>query len=561
MKSFVQRHLQRPNVIQVALLILVFSLGVSLWLWKTAIFTHDDAIFYLVIAKNLALDGHQTFSGIMSTNGAHPLWLYLLTAYSWVVAFTFGPDFLDNIKTALPLSVALLAGGCIVWWKIGGTLRINQFALVSIPLTFTVCAPVLYTEMHLLFFTLSLLVLSLVALDDQRQVKWFLVGALSALVILSRLDTVFTIASLVFLLLVYKRKLSAPVAVSSVCAVLIIPYLASNYFIFGHIVPVSGYTKSSFPDVNFTGFTWSSGPGALEFQGYSVAYGIVPILLALALWPIYKNEKLKFVISTILGGAILQFAQIALFASSAHNQFWYYLLPIMAAAIAVARLLSLPLWQRSHVLRHLPATVIAPLLLVLAFFAYEQSGITKFIRVNPTYISISKESLTFLKKDDDLPDFWPPFYDALDFINAGNIQDSTIVVSDTPGGIAFYNPSNRVIAADFLTGNVSFLKQMRSSDNAFRYLFDSAARLGKPIEYVMVIGGLRDWLSPSPNRHCVLYFDPMRFPDDHLIGQVHLGSPAELVKYGGIYFIAWRASSPKFDIDPNDPLCLGEAER
>ena len=198
-------------------------------------------------------------------------------------------------------------------------------------------------------------------------------------------------------------------------------------------------------------------------------------------------------------------------------------------------------------------------MLVLAFLTYEQSGITKFIRVNPTYISISDESLAFLQKDDDLPDFWPPFFDALNFINNRNIRDSTIVVSDTPGGVAFYNPSKRIVAADFLTGNVSFLERMRSSDNAFRYLFDSAARLDKPIEYVMVIGGLGDWLSPSPNRHCVVYFDPMRFPDDHPIGHVHLGPPAELAKYGGIYFIAWKVSNPKFDVDPNDPLCLSKA--
>ena len=492
----------------------------------------------------------------MSTNGAHPLWLYLLTAYSWVVSSVFGPDSLNNIRTALPLSIALLAGGCAVWWKIGDALHINQFALVSIPLIFMVCSPVLYTEIHLLFFTLSLIVLSLVALDDQRQVKWFLVGALSALVILSRLDTVFTIASLIVLILVHQRKLSTPVIASSVCAIMIIPYLATNYFIFGHIVPVSGYTKSSFPEMNFVGFTWSSGPGALEFQGYSVAYGIVPILFALALWPVYKNEKLKFVISTILGGAILQFAQIALFASSAHNQFWYYLLPMMAAAIAAASLLSLTLRQIPDVLRYLPAAMVAPLLLTLAFLTYEQSGITKFIRVNPTYISVNNEALVFLQKDNDLPDFWPPFFDALNFINNWNIRNSTIIVSDTPGGVAFYNPSNRIVAADFLTGNVSFLEQMRSSDNAFRYMFDRAARLDKPVEYVMVIGGLGDWLSPSPNRQCVYYFDPMRFPDDHLIGQVHLGPPIELAKHGGIYFIAWNTSNPNFDVSANGPACV-----
>ncbi len=106
----------------------------------------------------------------------------------------------------------------MVWWKIGSALRINQFVLISIPLIFMVCSSVLYTEIHLLFFTLSLLVLSLVALDDRRQGKWFLVGALSALVVLSRLDTIFAIGSLAILLLIYKRKLSILVITFSVFA-------------------------------------------------------------------------------------------------------------------------------------------------------------------------------------------------------------------------------------------------------------------------------------------------------------------------------------------------------
>ena len=557
--QLIHSRFSAADIISTALLTTASSLIIALWVWKAPAFIPDDAIFYLVIARNLALDGHHTFSGIMPTNGVHPLWLYLLSVYSWAVAFVFGPESLNNIRTALPLSAALLAGGCAVWWKIGRVLRVNRIALVSIPFAYLACSVVLYSEVHLLFFTLSLLVLSLVKLDDQRRTKWFVVGALSALVVLSRLDAVFAVVWLAALLPIYHRKPSHLVCAALAFSAIIIPYLASNHFIFGHIVPMSGYTKSSFPEVNFTGFGFV-GVNVAQFQGYSIVFGIIPILFSLALWPTHKDTKTKLILSMILGGAILQFAQIALFSSSAHKGLWYYLLPIMAASISAASLLSAPLRPRRPSLLH----SLYPAVALSAFFAltllwYENTRITNFINLKPARISVSAESLLFLRKDNDTLDFWPPFHRAMEFIGERNIQDATIVVSDTPGGLAFYHPSNRIVAADFLTGNALFFNRMRASDNALRYLFDSAARIGEPVEYVMLIGAFSDWLTPSPNLRCAFYLDPMHFPDDHLIGRVHLGAPLELVEYDpGIYFIVWDAASPSFDVDADDPLCAEE---
>ena len=563
--KFIRRYTKTTDVIRAAPLIFAISLAVILWSWKAPAFIADDSYFYLVISKNLALDGYQTFSGIMSTNGAHPLWLYLLTAYSWAVASIFGPATLDDIRFALPLSISLLAGGCAVWWKIGDILRINQPILVLIPVIYTMIVNVLYSEMHLFFFTLSLLVLSLIALDDRRQVKWFLVGGLSALVVLSRLDAVFAIVSLAVLLLIHKRKLSILIITFSVFAAITIPYIASNYFIFGHVVPVSGYTKSTFPEVRLTLFAYSGldALGTLKFMGYSMLYGIVPMLFALTLYPTYKDEKIHFIISMLLGGSILQFAQIALFASSKHNEPWYYLLPMMASAIAAAFLLSLALRKRPLSSRYLPhPTIVASILLILALLVgSEMSGKIDLIKTRPLDISISQESLGIFEKGDNLPSFWPPFFDAMKFLDERNIQDTTIIVSNGPGAIAFYSTSNRVVAADFLTGNVSFLDRMRNSDNALRYLFDGASQIDKPIEYAMIVGTLGDWLTPSENFRCALYLDPKFFPANHLIGHGYFGPPLELVEHERkgrhpTYFIVWDATNPRFDVDVNGPLCV-----
>ena len=155
----------RSSLIHASPVVLLFMTMIGMWFAFTQAFIADDSYFYLVISRNLTLERHQTFSGIMPTNGVHPLWLYLLTAWSWVVSTLFGPDILSNPKSALPLSISLSAGGCVVWWKIGGILRTFQPLLVFVPLAFTTFFGVLYSEIHILFFTLSLLILFFVHQD------------------------------------------------------------------------------------------------------------------------------------------------------------------------------------------------------------------------------------------------------------------------------------------------------------------------------------------------------------------------------------------------------------
>ena len=314
---------------------------VGMWILETEAFISDDSYFYLVISRNLALEGQQTFSGIMSTNGAHPLWLYLLTAYSWVVSQLFGPETLNSPEFALPLSAALLAGGCVVWWKIGQILRVNQAILTFALLAFVTFFGVLYSEIHLLFFTLSLLVLSVVRREAGMSVRYIQIGAMSALVVLSRLDTIFLIGALGVLLFISDRDFRGLATMSLTFAAIAVPYAASNYFIFGHAVPVSGYIKSTFPEVFLRGFEIPAGMLTLSFEGYSILFGIIPIAFALALWPIYRDRQTRLVIAAILGGAILQFLQIALFTRSHTAWYWYYLLPVSAGALAAANLLSL----------------------------------------------------------------------------------------------------------------------------------------------------------------------------------------------------------------------------
>ncbi|MYA61833.1 MAG: hypothetical protein F4X94_04595 [Dehalococcoidia bacterium] len=437
------KYISSANLIQVAPVAFLFTFMVGMWLLRTEAFISDDSYFYLVISRNLALEGHQTFSGIMSTNGAHPLWLYLLTAYSWLVSALFGPDSLNNPEFALPLSVALLIGGCVAWWKIGDILRIHQPILVLIPLAFITFFGVLYSEVHLLFFTLSLLVMSVIGRNSVGRLRYALIGTMRALVVLSRLDTVFLIGTLGVLLFIWDRDFRGLAMMSLTFVIITIPYLASNYLIFGHLTPVSGYVKSTFPEVFIRGFQTQGGILALSFEGYSIFFGIIPTAFALALWLTYREKWTKLVIAAVLGGAILQFLQIALFTRSHTSWYWYYLLPVTAGALASANLLSPA--KRQFLRLSIPlsrASVLVSALLVLTVIIATGTVIHRWN--SPLGSSQALAALEFVQNHDD----------------------STYLVSDWPGYPSYFSPSNRIIAADILTGNVSVLEEMKDSGNA-----------------------------------------------------------------------------------------------
>ena len=523
------------SLVHIAPVALLFLFMVGMWVLKTQAFIADDSYFYLVISRNLALEGHQTFSGIMSTNGAHPLWLYLLTAYSWVVSQLFGHETLNSPEFALPLSIALLAGGCIVWWRIGRILRIHQPTLVFVPMAFITFFGVLYSEIHLLFFTLSLLILSVIRRDAGTRMGYIQIGVLSALVVLSRLDTIFLIGALGVLLFISDRDIRGPAIMSLTFAAIALPYVVSNYLIFGHPVPISGYIKSTFPEVIVRGFETQGGGLSLSFEGYSIFFGILPIAFAVALWPTYRDRRTRLVIAAILGGAILQFLQIALFTRSHTGWYWYYLLPVIAGALATANLLSLTNRRFS---RLTPLLRILVLNIVLLSIAATITIVTVNIRWN----------------SQPQP---PKYMKALEFVTKRDIQETAFLVSDGPGYFAYSRPSNGVIAADMLTGNVSVITEMKISGNAMRYLFDTASDIDKPIRYVIFMGG--SWLIPSTNLQCVIYNDPLRLPSTrNIIGQVHLGYPIETDLDNR--FIVWDASNPRFDVSADDPLCQVETE-
>ncbi len=117
------------------LLLVVWLLGTASWFISPYIYVADDCWFYVVIARNIATTGSQTFSGIFPTNGVHPLWLYLLSGYTYVCKL-IDARLLKIASYAVPLSSALVLWGGFNLLRAARTLKLSPLLFAVVPVMF-----------------------------------------------------------------------------------------------------------------------------------------------------------------------------------------------------------------------------------------------------------------------------------------------------------------------------------------------------------------------------------------------------------------------------------------
>ena len=320
------------------LLLCLFSFGILSWTLYSKAFVWDDSYFYLVIARNIVLSHHQTFSNIFPTNGFHPLWLYVLTAYSYVVSL-LNPDCLFNTSYAIPLSALFVAMGCLNFIKVATLLNLPVFIFAGIPMTYVLFFPVLYSEAHMYYFALSLF--TLIAVNKPQ--KHFLIGILCGVVFLCRLDAIFIILSYFLFYYVMGRRFQGMIQCLSTFMVVVAPYIMSNMALFGGLMPISGWMKSSFPVLFFQKTFWSIN----SFLEYNIIAGIVPLLFFCFVFIFsYKYIPNRFFYVYFIG-SVLHFLYTAFF-TRFHTMYWWYYVPhIILLAFAAGIFLKRPLLTTS----------------------------------------------------------------------------------------------------------------------------------------------------------------------------------------------------------------------
>ena len=326
----------------------------------------DDSFYYFQIARNLAAGQFSTFDGgITQTNGYHPLWLLLITPFYWVMD---GETALFGIKG---FEIILIAGAILLIAaaaRLTGQLWLLLFALPPLLYGNFILFHGLEAAAALFMLGLLFLALGLYARDPARW-QWPLAAVAFALP-WARLEYIaisLTATAAMGLLAVWRQEPAAdaggglaawrsrltPAVVTpflgAVAGILI--YFAYNWLVFDGWVPVSGATRYSWSQ-----YEWSLVGGYSLFQnfrdalqipvfGYELLVALEVCVYAPLVWWLARRSGsrrdwllLAFLIGVLsLGvGHIAKFVQTGLAAHPAYGSYgWYFVPAYLLAALAI----------------------------------------------------------------------------------------------------------------------------------------------------------------------------------------------------------------------------------
>ncbi len=255
-------------------------------------FVSDDAYYYFMVARNLVAGVGLSFDDYNMSNGFHPLWmLVLLPIYS---AAQGDPELALRLIISLQGVIAFFS----FWlcWLYTTKITSPAMGVTALLMLMLFASPliILFNGLEsglLIFWTFFLLTLDqkFRLLDNSASLpKRFLLGTVLAVFALIRLDTVFFVIAMAIIKLIWfpadksflhkAKNLVILYLPSAVTYLLILsPYFIWNLTTFGHLTPISGALKSTFPDPIF------------EYHFSSHALPYVPPFLVTVAWALYSS--------------------------------------------------------------------------------------------------------------------------------------------------------------------------------------------------------------------------------------------------------------------------------
>lgn len=221
----------------------------------------DDSFYYFRTAQHIVAGDGSTFDGINFTNGYHPLWMALLLPTYWFA----GADSELALRLVYALLAIIFAGSIVLYWsflknKFGSFAATASLPLFAAPIVLNQFTNGLETGLMILLLAVLLWAADRwqLLLPQNGVARKAILGLLLALLFLCRLDNAFTLigvaAATCFFYRVHLWRLSGIVnglksyrAVLVIFLLLVCPYLAWNFSHTGHVVPISGTLKNSFP--------------------------------------------------------------------------------------------------------------------------------------------------------------------------------------------------------------------------------------------------------------------------------------------------------------------------
>ena len=419
----------------------------------------DDALFYLVIGRNVVAGNGLTFSQVMPTNGFQPLWQIAVTGIIWLtdVAGVTSPS--AQLRVVVALSWVLLAIGMLIVDRLLSELGVQPtgrfVALLGILAFLGGPGFTLATEASLVLVTASAALVAarrLVAAEAGLPVATTIAtGVLLGLLVLSRLDTVFLALTVVVAIVMPGRHRPLPTrlgeaAITGVVAgAIVMPYLAWNVATYDRIMPIAGAIKVDPSQLTLL-------PEAVGVTGFALL-GVTSTAAWMAFHGRPRSPARSWWLVTFIGASLASLFYYC-FASLAWTGGGWYQVPLLLAAAlasapAIDRFLASPRRYVRPVLASALATFVALIALVETRFY-----LTGLYRV---------ETEAVVRFGDDLRDVVGP--------------NEVVAVNDFPGVLAL--TGNRpTIAFDGLTGDFAYQENLRDLGPSCTF-----ARLG--VQYIV----------------------------------------------------------------------------
>jgi hypothetical protein len=405
---------------------------------RPAEFLQDDSYFYLQIGRNIAAGHGSTFHGLTPTNGYHPLWMPAVTAAAWLT----DADSTATLRLVIAIQLALTLATALIFLRLARDMSLTHGLLgLAVLLAYLLGTGVYGSEAHLNALTSTAAILALWhSLGSERAAAWLGTGMLFGLAILARLDNLFVAACLLgFGVLHDQPQRLAPVASRALAAMcgaglVLAPYLAQNAAQFGHLVPISGAIKSTFPAFDFD-------VDKLGAMGKLAALsGAVSFALGAAL----DRDRRRRVLWLGLGiGTLLHALYVAGYTQHYTFWAWYYASGVIAAALAAAFLPGwlASRWPESRLLhRLLPVGLTIVILLASAARAHLKAF--NPLQLGPVTVDWSINEYRWPEEfarrmKEELP------------------ADSIVFTYDWPGALAYYS-GLRILPMDGLVNDFKF---------------------------------------------------------------------------------------------------------
>ena len=243
----------------ILLILLLIGFGIRLyisWIDVEKLFQKclvDDAFFYFGIAKNIAVGNGATFDGSIMTNGFHPIYALLLVPIFWFSPAN--PDIPVHVALTI-LSVFNVLTGYVIFLivrKIAGRIAGLFGAFLWLFNPFVILIALNGVEAGVATFFISLCIYVHLGGREAGHIsfpKIILLGLLTALAVLSRVDSVFIFIAITLDLwyLSYRkgtplfRALTHPALYCTVTLLALTPWFFWNLYHFGTVRQISGVT-------------------------------------------------------------------------------------------------------------------------------------------------------------------------------------------------------------------------------------------------------------------------------------------------------------------------------